>query len=812
MINALLLLATLTLLPAQAESAGIAGAVTARQDGSALPGAEITLFRSPQGEVVARTVSGDDGTFAFRELAAGTYRMEGLFVGFAPEVVDNLVLKPGEELEVRLQLSLERLRQDVEVVSEKEDEIATTGSSVESLSGELVDVAPVKGDDFTALLPLLPGVVRAADGRIVIKGATATQGSLVLNSSTNATDPVTGDFGFNLPSDAVESVDVLPNPYAAEFGRFSSGITNILTRQGTNEWKFSANNFFPRIKARDGAIMGIGGFTPRFSARGPIIQDRLFVAQTVQYRFLKTRIPGQPDLKNDRRLESFDSFTQLNARLSDRHNLSVIASAFPRKLDFVNLDTFNALGVTANIHERGYGLAVTETSTFSPRAILESTVSFKRFDVDVYGQGLSQMVLAPDENRGNFFNIQRRKTKTWQWVESFSLFRPDWKGEHLFKFGVDVLHSSFGGSSESRPVNVLRSDGSLTRRITYSGFSAQNTTNTDFAFFAQDRWRVNDRLLLELGGRVDRDGVLGSTHFSPRLGFVIGLDGEARTFLRGGAGLFYERTPLNVKVFESYEAPTVTRFASDGETLLGPPRLFRLERAADARTPYSFTWNLEIDRRLGNRLLLKTNYLRRHGFHEFLVDPLSGPQPVLRLDTRGRSRYWELELTARYTVDDESRLIFSYVRSRSERDLNSFDAFFGNLRDPIIRPNEYSRGDTDSPHRFIAQGTVVLPGKWIVSPVIETRSGFPYSRINQDRDYVGPRNQSGRFPALFTVDLDIQRWVKVWKWNTRIGVRFFNLFNSFNPRDVQQNIDASRFGVFSNTIPRLLGLTFQIEN
>ncbi len=799
--------------PAQEATGVISGSVATKKDTAFLPGAEVTLLglAGQAEESVAVTVTDDQGRFSFANLAAGTYKVRASLAGFSDTASNPINLEPGGQSSVELLLDVAPLEQSVEVVDKTAQEVPETGTSQESLKAALIDIAPVKGDDFQALLPLLPGVVRASDGRIVLKGGGATQSSLVVNSSSNVTDPSTGDYGFNLPSDAIERVDVLPNPYAAEFGRFSSGVTNILTRQGTQKWKYTFNNFLPRPKVRDGHILGIGGFTPRLGARGPIIKDRLFLAQTVQYRFLQTRIPGQPPLINDTRLESFDSFTQLDATLSDRHTLTGIISFFPRRLDFVNLDTFNPLGVTANFHQRGYNFGLSEKAILSPHAVLESTVGYKRYDVDVYGQGLGEMFLEPDGNTGNFFNIQRRQTRTVQWVENLSYYAGDWGGEHLFKFGVDVLHSSFDGLSDSRPVNILRSDGTLGRRIEYTDASSQRVRSTDIAFYGQDHWRLNDRLALELGARIDRDGVLERTHLSPRFGFVLGILPEGKSFFRGGAGLFYDRTPLSVAAFESYENPVLTRYAADGETTVGQPTIFSLRRAPGLDTPYGFTWNIEYDHRITSKLLLKTNFLRRAGFHELLLDPLDGTDPQLRLDTRGKSKYWEVEVTGRYDWSEESYLILSYVRSKSRKDLNAFDDFYGNFRNPIVRPNEYARANTDTPHRFLFQGTVHTPGKLIVSPVVEWRTGFPYSTINEDRDFVGPRNQAGRFPNLITLDLDIQRWVKISKWNTRIGIRIFNLFNTFNPRDVQGNVDSTNFQVFSNTLPRLFGGTFQIE-
>jgi hypothetical protein len=61
--------------------------------------------------------------------------------------------------------------------------------------------------------------------------------------------------------------------------------------------------------------------------------------------------------------------------------------------------------------------------------------------------------------------------------------------------------------------------------------------------FAQDSWKVNQRLTLDIGGRIDWDGepqpVPRHAYFSPRFGYAYQLTGDGKTVLRGGGGLFY---------------------------------------------------------------------------------------------------------------------------------------------------------------------------------------------------------------------------------------------------------------------------------
>ena len=64
-----------------------------------------------------------------------------------------------------------------------------------------------------------------------------------------------------LPDDAIESVSVLPNPYAVEFGRFSSGVVVIQTRRAGDSWRLRINDIDPTFRTHRGSpveIIGLG--------------------------------------------------------------------------------------------------------------------------------------------------------------------------------------------------------------------------------------------------------------------------------------------------------------------------------------------------------------------------------------------------------------------------------------------------------------------------------------------------------------------------------------------------------------------------
>jgi hypothetical protein len=73
----------------------------------------------------------------------------------------------------------------------------------------------------------------------------------------------------------VKSVDVLPNPYGADSGRFSSAVVTVETRQGDNQWRAVANGFVPLpcLRLCDGESLGVRTYRPRGWFGGPLCRQ-----------------------------------------------------------------------------------------------------------------------------------------------------------------------------------------------------------------------------------------------------------------------------------------------------------------------------------------------------------------------------------------------------------------------------------------------------------------------------------------------------------------------------------------------------------
>jgi hypothetical protein len=787
--------------PVPANSGRVVATVTALDGAVRLAGADVELRSADEKLVVAKTTTDGAGQVVFFEVPPGRYLVAAARPGFEPSESAPLDVRAGEVAQVLLEVHLAFIAPGVEVRATTPTESIQPVSTSDMLSGSVLDIAPLEGDDFQRLLPLLPGVVRGTDGRLRAKGGQPTQGALQI-SSTSLIDPSTGDFDLQLPGQSLESVELLANPFAAEYGRFSTALVQIRTRRGTNDWEFSPGNLVPRFRK---GFSGVRGFEPRFSVRGPLQRDRLFLAQDFQLRYVSDPVrslPDEPEIK----LKSLDSFTRVDSVLSSRHSLGGLIVLFPRTVEHLTMNTFRPPTVAPEFRQGGGSGGIQDRFAFSPSVVLESALAYRKFEVNIDPNGTAPMVYAPPSERGNFFNTQEREVNSIQWVESLAVSRDSWHGQHLFKFGFDYQQSGYDGFSESRPVEIRRLDDTLAERITFDPPTRQHVSTFEFAAYAQDVWRIGSRLTLEGGLRMDREAVIERVNWSPRLGASYAVLPEGRGILRGGVGRFRQRTPLNVGAFEQFEARVVERFGADGRPLNAPVRFVNVATEG-LETPKAITGNVEWDQRFGRRFLLKLNYLHRGGGDEFIIEPdvASGQA---RLLSTGTSTYREFEFTTRYLGGERRDLTFSYVRSHAAANLNNYDQFYGNIRNPILRADQYNLSSTDVPNRLLIRGTIGFPGQWDFAPVLELRSGFPWSAVNEFYDFVGERNRAGRLSRVSTLDFALSRPWKFSKYRFRAGIRVYNIFGSAAERDVQNNITSPDYGRFFNPLERSIGFVF----
>jgi hypothetical protein len=779
---------------------------SANADGSrsVVPAAKISL----DGPTHIEARSDSKGRFTFDGVPPGSYRISAEAAELA--ATQNVLVAAATVSEITLEMKIHAPTESTTVTATAEPTDIKEQSGSNTIGESEVKNMPNIDERFQSLLPLVPGVVRGPNGLINMKGARASQNGSLVNSA-DVTDPATGATAINIPIDVVSSVQVLSTPYDPEYGKFVGAVSNVETRRGEfSKFRMSFQNILPRLRRVDGSIMGIAEATPRLTVSGPIVKDRSAVTQSFEYRYERDPADSLPPLQRWTQSENFNSYTQFDFDISPKQTMTASFAVFPQKLGYYGLNTFTPQPSTPTLHERGYQVYLQDRYIVHSADLLTSQVSLRRFDADVLPNSDTPYELFVETTKGGFFDHQNRDATRTEWEEVYRAHPYHLLGTHELDAGLEFAHSSYDGRQEFLPVQIYGVAGFPVEQIAFGQISTFSIGQNETAWFAGDTWGASRHLTVDLGLRFDHDSVTKSVNTAPRAGFVLALTKDNRMVLKGGAGFFYDRVPLNIPAFRFMPTRTVNTLNPQGEVLSSTE--YSNVVSDELRNPRSEVWNLEVDREVTSNFLLRVGYQQRNTVQESFLNPIStGPTGALSLSHRGSDSYKEFQLTGRYQIH-HSTLNGSYVRSRAFGDLNDFNQFFGNDPEAVIQPNQRARLNFDAPNRVLVWGEIAAPWKLTVAPVFDTHSGFPYSTINQYRQFVGARDDL-RFPRFVSTDMQVWRDIRlhIKDMRARIGLGAFNVFNHPNYRDVQDDLDSYRNGEFFNGVAREIHCKFVLE-
>jgi hypothetical protein len=779
---------------------------------SALPGTTVTL--TANGTSVAEPIfqiTDETGAFTFAGVPAGSYSITFSMPGFDDKKISAVVLPASEPLTIELRIGAFEERVTVIAETANTDVRAAAGQS--DIQEDVLTSMPLARDRFEDALPLVPGVVRGPDGLLNMKGARAHESSTLVNG-LNVSDPVTGHAAVRLPLEAVETLKVHTGVYSAAFGNATGGVTDVVTRPGTDNFTVQVQNFFPRLRIKDETVKGLDAFTPRVRIAGPIRAGKLWFANSYNYRFVRSRVDElQPLDASEQVVESLDALAQVDYAASTSHHVRGIALFTPGDIDNANIDTLHPFDATPDMQQRGWNASVADNQVLGSRLTLASSLSVKEYDVDVAPKHGTASFVNVNGVAGNYFNRFDRDSRRYDAGSTLSTAVDTGFGAHLFNVGGQVAHARYDGTDESLPVIVSRADGTPLRRIDFAGSPMVSSSKNEIGTFAEDQWSVNPNVTLHAGVRYSYDSVSADHSVAPRFDVSVAPFTGRNTVVKAGIGQFHGRLPLNAEGFVDRQRRIITEFDSPTAVDAGATdRVVLLDNRLGAdglRTPVTTTWNVELDHEIARDLLARVSYRRSSGSRQLVIDTVQDESLVLSSNGRSRSREFEATIRRRFTSLGE--LNASYVRSSAEGDLNDYVSLFGDVRDAIILPNEYGRQPFDAPNRFLVWGIVTLPYAITVSPTVEYRDGFPYTIVDETQTVVGGRNGDARYPRLFTLDMAVTKDVRLTKTQrARVGVQFFNLTDHFNPRDVQNNLGSATYGSYANNADRHVRAKFTL--
>src|ERR1700737_250929 len=408
------------------------------------PISQVAAHLERNGADVRVTAANDKGEFVFHGIAAGEYKLKVSKEGFEPltQSVSLDSTATTTEIEFTMIPKIERV-ETVEVQASASVETEQTSSAETNLKPREVRSLPYRPATVTDTLPLVPGVVRGSDGEIKIDGTGEQRSALVVNSA-DVTDPTTGRFGLSVPVDSAESIDVYKTPFLAEYGRFTSGVVSVETRRGGEKWHFELNDPLPGVRIFSWHLRGLRDFTPRVTFGGPLLKNRLYFHEGLEYALYKTPVRTLSFPYNISKSESVNSFSHFDYVFSTTHFLTGTYHLAPQHTNYVNLGFFSPQPVTPNFRASSNVYTLADHLALG-KNLLTSTVSAQFFDANTGAQGAAAMVLTPVGDRGNYYLSRQQDASRVEWLEALVRSIPTSRGTHTLKFGTTVSRTDNSG-------------------------------------------------------------------------------------------------------------------------------------------------------------------------------------------------------------------------------------------------------------------------------------------------------------------------------------------------------------------------------
>jgi hypothetical protein len=796
---------------AAAQTAPVPVVAVTDENGVAVRSARVYVQSASQPATVCDTDF--SGRCRFPDIAPGSYEVRVEKQGYYKLEQQNVQIGPASLIE----LSISHLQEVREVVNVSESPQAidpTQVSSQESISGlDVINMVYPNTNDYRNALNFIPGVVNDQNGQPHVAGAQTYQTETMLDSF-NVTQPANGLLLVRVSTDAFRSIQVEPSREPAEAGKGSGGLLQLNTGIGDDHYRFFATNFIPSVQDKHG--WRFDQFLPRFTTSGPIVKGKIWYYDAFDGEYdnlIFTELPVGAD--NDHILR-IGNLSKVQTNLTNRNILTASFLVNYLHDQFAYLSPQSPQFSNPKDVEYTYIASIKDQHYFKGGELLETGLAFDQYNIRLTPYGNLPYSANTNTAAGSYYLGDQTSATRWQLLSNLYLPEHHWLGRHDFKVGIDLDRIIYDATFSRAPISYLSANNTLTstdecltasapgapfactRYSTFTAAPLHEQYNAEVTGYAEDRWSLTNRLLLEPGVRLDWDEIVRHPVLSPRIAGTYVLDNAATTKFSAGVGIVYDATPVFL-IARPFAGTREDCFYNVGTAInpncnsAVPSSFVTTSFAVDRGTlemPRFLNWSMGLERKLPRAIYLKAEFLQRRGNHGFVYDlaPNATSNQFLLINTR-EDHFDSFQVSARHNFRETYMIMGAFTRSRAR----SNQALDFNVDNPILSGQQPGPYLWDAPNRFLSWGYLPffnLPvlHKFELAYSAEARTGFPFSLIN-DQGQLISKVGADRFPYYFSLNLQLEKQFHLFGNYFALRGGFDNITGRCDPFVVNNIID-----------------------
>jgi hypothetical protein len=833
---------------------GISGSLL-DPSGAAIPNAQVLLFTSDN-KLVSQTTTDGTGAFRLDHIAYGNYTLDFQEEGFRETRVNvNLTAKRLVPLRVTMPIAV--LSESITVAS---------GESVPLISLETSENQNANTIDRNALdrVPVFDQDYITTMSRFLDDNSTGTNGVTLVVNGIEANGP-------GVTPSAVQEVKINNNPYSAHFARPGRARLEIVTKGGTPKYHgsinflfrdsvFDATNAFAVVKPHErrqyyeGSVTGPIGHSKHTSfllALDEDLQDQqafvdstaLAAAESLGFGPIAQTVPNPTHhfFGSGRIFHDFANGDQFWIGYSYEH----------RSVENQNVGGTTLPSAGTNTHFLEHEINVSDLHQFSPHWLNQLRFLVGHYDNQSFSiNGVPQLAVSGLFTAGGAQADSRRTEYHFDGTDFVTYAN----GKHQLSFGVDIPDISRRGL-----------DDFTNRQGTYTFTSSADfmaSTPTTYLLqtgqghvvflekvingFVEDNIRLKPNFSVYLGVRYYWQNYFHNdlTNFAPRMSFAYAPTSGSKTIIRGGAGVFYDRSgPSPIGDLLHFNGVNLLRFIVDQPLVsypINPAVLAQVPTsivtlASRARIPYQLQYSIGVERQVTAKSTFSAVYIGNRGIDSFRsIDanaPVGGsiapPNPALgqvrQIQSEGYLKGNAMELTFRGKPSKYFAGQVQYTLSRTYNNTSGITFFPANSYNPAA---DWGRSDNDRLHKFDLLASSQPTRYFTVGAALSLYAGKPvnittgadnnHDGIINDRPAGVARNTMAG-PGTINLDLNLSHDFPLSKrkGETKILTLSLNSFNVLNHPNYLTYIGTISSPLFGQPVaaqpPRRMQLDVQFK-